>query len=57
MSADKPSATDNRSSSIVLRLPVLGGPPQDFDFFKHARKINFIVYNPSMEWKLLGKTI
>ena len=35
----------------------VGGPPQDSDFFLHALKINFSVYNASMEYKLLVKNI
>ena len=45
-------------SCVAKWVPVLclvGGPPQDFGFFKHAQKINVIVFNVSMECKLLVK--
>ena len=35
----------------------LGGPHQYFEFLKHAQKINFSVYNDSMEFKLLIKNL
>ena len=38
--------------SLVSKV---GGPTQYFEFFLHARKINFSVYNASMECKLLVK--
>ena len=42
---------------IQRNTPYLGGPPQYFEFFQHAQKINFTVYNASMECKLIVKTI
>ena len=49
----KTTANNGSNKIFSAAKPLLGAPTQYFESFKHAQKINFSVYNASMECKLL----